>query len=134
MPSEIREGDSYTMERLIDEKYCTQRGEYRIFSTPDLVLLLEETAIEALSPRLSNSQSSVGSKVEVAHIAPTLLGQRVWCTATVTLVDRRRVVFDIQARDGVETIATGTHERFVVDLDRFSARLAEKSSAIAKTA
>jgi len=134
MRSDIREGDSYTLERLVEEKYCTQRGEYRIFSTPDLVLLLEETAMEALAPRLSDGQSSVGSKVEVAHVAPTLLGQRVWCTATVTLVDRRRVVFDIEARDDIETIATGTHERFVVDLDRFSDRLAEKSSAIAQTA
>lgn len=130
MLDDIHPGHSYTMERLVEGKYCTRRGEYQIFSTPDLVLLLEETAIEALAPHLPDTQSSVGSKVEVAHVAPTLFGQHVWCTATVTLVDRRRVVFDIQARDDVETIASGTHERFVVDLDRFSVRLAEKASAV----
>jgi predicted thioesterase len=130
MIDEIRVGDHYTMERLIEEKYCTRRGEYQIFSTPDLVLLLEETAIEALAPRLSENESSVGSKVFIAHVAPTLLGQRVWCTATVAEVDRRRIVFNIEAKDDEEPIASGTHERFVVSLEKFSARLAEKASAV----
>jgi predicted thioesterase len=131
MISELRAGEAYTLERVIEERYCTTRGEYQIFSTPDLVLLLEAAAIELLQPFLPDEQSSVGSKVEIAHSAPTLLGQTVWCTATVTEVDRRRVEFEIVARDEVDTIATGTHERFVVDLDRFSGRLAEKASAAA---
>lgn len=132
MLSEVQPGDAFTLERLIGEGDCTRRGEYQIFSTPDLVLLLEASAIELLAPHLPETQSSVGSKVDVAHVAPTLIGQRVWCTATVTLVDRRRVVFDIEAKDEVDTIATGTHERFVVDLDKFSGRLAEKAAAFAQ--
>jgi predicted thioesterase len=64
-----------------------------------------------------------------------LLGQRVWITATVTLVDRRRVVFEIEGRDDADdTIVTGTHERFVVDLDKFGARLDAKAAAVAEAA
>jgi predicted thioesterase len=54
----------------------------------------------------------------------------VTCTATVTEVDRRRIVFDITATDGVDTITSGSHERFVVDLDKFGKRLAEKAAAV----
>jgi predicted thioesterase len=126
---DIQPGLAATLERLVEERYCTRRGQYQIFSTPDLVLLLEETAIEALAPCLGAHQSSVGSRVDIAHLAPTLLGQRVRCTATVTEVDRRRVVFAIEARDDTEVIATGSHERFVVDLEKFSKRLADKAAA-----
>ena len=130
MLEDIKVGTTGTLTRLVEEKYCTTRGDYQIFSTPNLVLLLEETAIEALTPHLPSTQSSVGTRVDVAHSAATLLGQKVTCTATVTEVDRRRIVFDITATDGVESITSGSHERFVVDLDKFGARLAEKAAAL----
>lgn len=128
--ADLTVGSAATVERLVEERYCTRRGMYDIFSTPDLVLLLEETAIEALAPYLARHQSSVGSRVDVRHVAPTLKGQRVWATATVSEIDRRRVVFDIQVRDDVEDIASATHERFIIDLDKFEARLAEKAAAL----
>ena len=130
MLEDIMVGTTGTLTRLVEEKYCTTRGDHQIFSTPNLVLLLEETAIEALAPHLPPTQSSVGTRVDVAHSAATLLGQKVTCTATVTEVDRRRIVFDITATDGVESITSGSHERFVVDLDKFGARLAEKAAAL----
>jgi predicted thioesterase len=130
MLEDITVGTSGTLTRLVQEKDCTTRGDYQIFSTPNLVLLLEETAIEALAPFLPETQSSVGTEVNVAHSAATLLGQTVTCTATVTEVDRRRIVFGITATDGVDTITSGSHERFVVDLDKFGKRLAEKAAAL----
>jgi predicted thioesterase len=132
MLSELQPGATHTLERVIEERYCTTRGEYRIFATPDLVLFVEESAIELLDGYLPEGQSSVGSRIDIAHTAPTLLGQRAWCTVTVTLVDRRRVVFEVEARDDTDAIAAGTHERFVVDLDRFGDRLAEKAAAVAQ--
>ncbi|MEA2419830.1 MAG: fluoroacetyl-CoA thioesterase [Thermoleophilaceae bacterium] len=131
MLADVSSGDSHTLEWLIEEEHCTIRGEYRIFATPDLVLMVEAAAIELLAPHLPEGQSSVGSKIDIAHTAPTLLGQRVRCTATVTVVDRRRVEFDVEAHDGLDTICTGSHERFVVDLDKFGNRLAEKAAAVA---
>ena len=127
--TELAPGVSATIEMVVEKHNCTRRGDYDIFSTPELVLLLELTAIKALEPYLPPQRASVGSKVAVAHSAPTLLGQRVWSTATVTEVDRRRIMFDISIRDVIDTIGTGTHERFIVDLDKFGTRLADKAAA-----
>ncbi|MFC7331039.1 thioesterase family protein [Marinactinospora rubrisoli] len=124
----ITVGTSMTAHRAVEPRHCTERGAHRILSTPNLVLFLEETAIEALAGHIGERQSSVGSRVDIAHTAPTLCGQTVAVTATVTEVDRRRVVFEITAHDGVEQIASGGHERFVIDVDRFGARLAGKSA------
>ncbi|GAA1136146.1 thioesterase family protein [Nocardioides aquiterrae] len=131
MLEDITVGTTGTLERLITEEYCTTRGDYQIFSTPDLVLLLEAAAIEALAPHLPEGQSSVGTTIDIAHSAATLKGQTVTCTATVSEVDRRRVVFDIVATDEFDTVCTGKHERFVVDLEKFGARLAEKAEKVA---
>jgi fluoroacetyl-CoA thioesterase len=131
MLDDITAGTTGTLERLITDEYCTRRGGYQILSTPDLVLLLEAAAIEALASHLPEQQSSVGTRVDVAHSAATLKGQTVTCTATVAEVDRRRIVFDIVASDGIDTICTGSHERFVVDLEKFGARLAEKAARVA---
>jgi fluoroacetyl-CoA thioesterase len=131
MLEDITVGTTATLERLITEEYCTTRGDYQIFSTPDLVLLLEAAAIEALAPHLPDHQSSVGTTIDIAHSAATLKGQTVTCTATVTEVDRRRIVFDIVANDGIDTVCTGSHERFVVDLEKFGTRLAEKAERVA---
>jgi predicted thioesterase len=111
--SELAPGLSGTVERLVEMKYCTTRGQYDIFSTPNLVLLIEETAIDTMQPLLPETQSTVGTTVNIAHVAATLKGQKVWATTTVK-----------------EVIATGTHERFIVDLDKFEARLGEKAASL----
>jgi fluoroacetyl-CoA thioesterase len=127
---DLAPGAEGVLARTVEQQHTTRRGDYDIFSTPNLVLLLEEAAIEALAPYLGEDQASVGTKVEVAHTAATLLGQTVTATATVTEVDRRRVVFSIDVRDDVEQIGAGTHERFVIDLPGFEDRLAQKSSQL----
>jgi fluoroacetyl-CoA thioesterase len=126
----LETGVQGVLRRTVAAEHCTRRGEYDIFSTPNLVLLLEEAAIEGLAPHLRDDQASVGSKIDIAHTAPTLLGQTVTATATVTEVDRRRVVFDIRVEDDTEVIGTGTHERFVVDLPSFEDRLAAKAKQV----
>jgi fluoroacetyl-CoA thioesterase len=128
--SDIPVGASATIERLVDEKNCTQRAGYEIFSTPNLVLLIEETAIKALAPLLRSGQACVGSMIDINHSAPTLRGQVVTATATVTAVDRRRVVFDVKVRDELDQISAGKHERFIVDLDKLGGRLSEKAEKL----
>jgi fluoroacetyl-CoA thioesterase len=128
--SNVTVGASASMERLIESKYCTERFGHEIFSTPNLVLLLEETAIKALAPFLRADQACVGSTIEIAHTAPTLRGQHVTATATVAAVDRRRIQFDVEARDELDNISKGTHERFIVDQDKLAARLGEKANKL----
>jgi fluoroacetyl-CoA thioesterase len=126
----LEPGVQGVLERIVEAEHCTRRGDFDIFSTPNLVLLLEEAAIEGLAPHIRADQASVGSKVDIAHIAPTLRGQTVRATATVTEVERRRVLFDIRVEDDKELIGTGTHERFVIDLPSFEDRLAAKAEQL----
>lgn len=128
--TDIAPGTEGVLARTVEAHHTTRRGDYDIFSTPNLVLLLEEAAIEALAPHLREDQASVGTKVEIAHTAATLLGQTVTATATVTEVDRRRVVFSITVVDDLEEIGSGTHERFIIDVPGFVDRLAQKSSQL----
>ncbi|MBC2935146.1 thioesterase family protein [Nocardioides sp. zg-1228] len=128
--TELAPGTEGVLVRTVETQHTTRRGRFDIFSTPNLVLLLEEAAIEALAPYLRDDQASVGTKVELAHTAATLLGQTVTATATVTEVDRRRVVFSIKVVDDVEEIGSGTHERFIIDVPGFEDRLAQKSSRL----
>src|SRR5674476_1007742 len=77
--NELAPGADGVLEWTVEPQHTTRRGDYDIFSTPNLVRLLEEAAIEALAPYLSEDQASVGTKLEVAHTAATLLGQTVNC-------------------------------------------------------
>ena len=131
MSEALAPGVEGTLERRVGPEHCIRRGQFDVFSTPNLVLLLEEAAMEALAPFLGEDQSSVGSRVDVAHTAPTLLGQTVRATATVTEVDRRRVVFSIRVEDDVEVVGTGSHERFLVDVSRLEERLSGKRASLA---
>jgi predicted thioesterase len=100
-----------------------------VFATPAVISLLEETAIACIAPTLGEGQGSVGTHVDVRHLAATPIGMTVVARAELTDVDGRRLVFKVEARDDVEPIASGTHERFVVNsMERFLARALAKGS------
>ncbi|MFI7633519.1 thioesterase family protein [Nonomuraea sp. NPDC049400] len=128
MSDQLAPGVSAGLTWVVAERHCTRRGDHDIFSTPNLVHLIEDAAIEALTPYLADGEGSVGSKVEIAHVAPTLKGGKVTATATVTEVDRRRVTFAVVAEDANGKVGEGTHERFIINLDKFAAKLKELES------
>lgn len=103
-------------------------GAVDVFSTPSMVLLMEEAAVDALRPYIEEGESTVGSAVNVRHISPTPIGLEVTATATLTEIDGRRLVFQVEAHDGIDKIGEGTHERFLVSVDRFITRAREKST------
>ena len=103
-------------------------GQVPVYATPALVALLEEAAVNALKPLLEAGKTSVGTRVDVSHLAATPIGMIVRAQATLSKVDGRRLVFDVVAHDEVERIAEGLHERVVVDEQRFLARVQEKTS------
>src|SRR5689334_15993281 len=127
MTDSIPVGAVGTRTWIVDSTRTIQRGPAEVFSTPNMVLLMEEAAMDALAPFITTSQETVGSTVDVAHVAATPAGMTVTATATVTEVDRRRVAFEVEARDEVEVIGRGTHERFVIEVEPFVARLAKKT-------
>jgi fluoroacetyl-CoA thioesterase len=98
-----------------------------VFSTPMMILMMENAALNALRPFLEPGESAVGTVVNVRHLTATPVGQTVRAEAEVTEVDGRRIAFTVSARDEQEEIGRGTHERMVIDLKRFGARLAAKA-------
>jgi len=98
-----------------------------VLSTPRLVRLLEEAAMAAIQAGLGPGAGSVGTRVEIRHLAATPIGMRVWARAVLREVGGRRLVFDVEARDEVEKIAEGLHERFQITRARFLQRVQEKA-------
>ncbi|MCP5118357.1 MAG: thioesterase family protein [bacterium] len=99
----------------------------RVLATPFLIAQLELTARDAILPFVEDGRDSVGTRVDVKHLAATPVGMSVTFHAEVTGVDRRRVTFRVWAEDEREKISEGTHERFVIDVERFGARLKAKT-------
>jgi len=100
---------------------------FHVLSTPRLVGLLEAAAIRAVAPALPAGAGTVGTGLDVRHLAATPVGMRVRARATVRQGDGRRVVYAVEAHDEVEQVAEGTHERVQIDQARFLAKLAAKA-------
>ncbi|HYZ64138.1 MAG TPA: thioesterase family protein [Acetobacteraceae bacterium] len=98
-----------------------------VFATPMMVLLMENAALNAIRGFLEPGETAVGTAVDVVHLAATPVGHRVHANAEVIAVDGRRISFRVSARDEIEEIGRGTHERIVVQLSKFDERLAEKA-------
>jgi len=98
-----------------------------VLATPVMIMVMENAALNAIKPYLDASESALGTRVDVRHLAATPVGRRVKGEAEVTMVDGRRIEFTIQATDGTEVIGIGSHERVIIDLDKFSERLQSKS-------
>lgn len=101
-----------------------------VLSTPKVISYLERTAHQSVLPFLAEGQSSVGTLVTLRHLAASPVGMPVRFRAELVEVDRRRLRFVIEAWDAVEKIAEGEHERFIIDLSRFTQRLEEKRAKI----
>jgi fluoroacetyl-CoA thioesterase len=101
----------------------------RVLSTPNLIRLMEITARNSIKPLLDAGLDSVGTKVNIAHLAATPIGMSATFRSEVIAVDDRRVTFRVEAFDEKEKIGEGTHERAVIDVARFATRLAAKTAA-----
>ncbi len=98
----------------------------RVLSTPQMIGLMEWTCREAVQPLLDAGYDTVGTHVNVAHLAGAPIGMTVTFTAEVLAVTDRRVQFRVEARDEKEKIGEGTHERAIINIAKFATRLAEK--------
>jgi predicted thioesterase len=138
MPDELRVGQSAEITRVVTPEVTADRlgnPGAEVFATPALVALLEETAIACVAPALAAGQATVGTRIDVQHLAATPLGMKVTARAELVEIDGRRLVFKVEARDEVEPIATGTHERFILgSLERFLARARAKQDQARGTA
>jgi len=97
-----------------------------VLATPVMIMAMENAALEALKPWFDPGESAVGTRVDVLHLAATPVGRRIVAHAEVIGSNGRLIEFRVQAMEGDEEIGRGTHQRAVIDLARFTARLASR--------
>ncbi len=103
-------------------------GVLKVFATPCMLALMEKTACDSLLPYLDEGYGSVGTEVNIKHVAATPVGMTVRCESELLEVDGRRLVFSVKAWDDAGLIGEGTHERFIVNNERFQSKADGKNS------
>ena len=94
-------------------------GSLRVFATPAMAALMEKTALDSVAPFLEEGATTVGTALDIRHTAATPVGLEVVCRSTLTAVDGRRLVFSLSVEDACGPIGEGTHERAIIDCERF---------------
>ena len=105
-------------------------GALPVFGTPFLCALMEEASWKSIAPHLEEGQGTVGTKLNVSHDSATPVGMKYWAEAEVLEVDRRRVVLKVTAYDEAGAIGSGTHERFIIQSEKFLAKAEVKKAQI----
>ena len=126
---DLKTGDTATLSVTAAPEHFASKivsGTPDVFSTPALGALVEKTAAEWVGQHLSREQMTVGAQIVINHTAATPEGLTVTATVTLAAIDGRRLDFTWTARDGIDEVGNGTHQRFVVDRSRFEQRLAAK--------
>ena len=100
-----------------------------VLATPVMIMAMENAALNAIKPYFEAGESAVGSRVDVSHLAATPVGRTVTAFAEVTAATGRHIEFRVWAMDQAEEIGRGTHARVVIDLGKFTQRLAAKSTS-----
>ena len=113
-------GSSSCTVTLADTAKALGSGGLDVLSTPKLIALMENAALLAARPYLDEGMDTVGTRLDVAHLASTPVGMTVRAEAELIEIDRRRLVFSVKAWDDVELVGEGTHERFIVDMEKFT--------------
>jgi predicted thioesterase len=102
-------------------------GRVSVLATPVMISVIEAAALAAVENHLEPGKQSLGTLLEVSHIAATPVGMRVTATAELIAVEGRHLTFKVRAEDEVEVIGEGLHRRVVVDVARFDARIRDKA-------
>ena len=128
----MEKGIKFSIERKVTE-HMTARvmgsGTLDVFATPSMIALIEETAWRSVAPQLESGMATVGTLLNVAHVAPTPVGMTVKCETELTEVDGRRLVFSVKVSDECGEIGRGTHERFIINEEKVQKKADAKKEA-----
>ncbi|WP_298704007.1 thioesterase family protein [uncultured Veillonella sp.] len=100
-------------------------GALPVFATPAMCALMEEAACAAISAHLGEGESSVGTKLTITHDAPSAVGAEIMAKAEVISVENRRISFAVWAYDGDKVIGQGSHERFIINIEKFMSKISK---------
>ncbi|MGA3137972.1 MAG: thioesterase family protein [Xanthobacteraceae bacterium] len=127
--SRIAIGLKGTAELLVGPEHTAPfvgSGRIPVLATPVMINVIEAAALNAIEHLLPHEHQSLGTHLDVSHVAATPVGLRVTATAEVSQIDGRTIIFNVEARDDFEVIGGGIHRRVVVSVPRFDARIQRK--------
>lgn len=122
----IETGQKHTSEIIVNNSLSAENvgsGDMPVLATPMMMALMENAAMLAVKDSLEEGMTTVGGHIESSHLAPTKIGEKVMATAEVTKVDGKKIFFKISAYCGESLLGEGTHLRFIVDRQKFLARI-----------
>jgi len=103
-------------------------GKVDVFGTPAMIALMEEASINAVDNVLPDGYATVGTELNIKHIAATPEGMNITASAELTEIDGKKLIFKVEAFDEAEKIGEGSHKRYIIELDKFRDRVRNKSS------
>ena len=127
--SKVKPGLVGTAELVVGEEHTAPRvgsGRVPVLATPVMINLIEAASLKAAESLLPEGHQSLGTRLDVKHYAATPVGMKIKATAEVVKVDGRLIYFVVKAEDEKEPIGDGTHERVVVNVERFDKRVQRK--------
>ncbi len=126
----LNTGMEITLKELVTEDKLAVSlgsGSLRVYGTPAMLRLIEATAVALLDGKLEEGQTSVGTNLNVDHVAATPVGCEVTSRVILEDIDGRKLTFTVEVRDPAGVIGRGTHERFLVDSERFQKKADAKN-------
>ena len=130
MSKELAVGLKNEREMIVEKEHlaCSKgSGAAKVFSTPDMLLLMEGTCFKLIEEYLSDEESTVGTMANFKHMAATPMGMKVRCECELIEIDRRRLVFKVDVYDEKEKVGEGIHERFIINKAKFEAKADRKN-------
>lgn len=122
----LEKGLQHTSSRVVsaaDTARIVGSGDMDVFATPMMVALMENAALMAVASHLPEGTTTVGAHISTSHIKPSALGEAISATATLVEVDGRKLTFNVEAYDTKGKIGEGTHIRYIVDREKFLAKV-----------
>ncbi len=120
------EGSNHTSFHIVapeDTAIAQGSGQLKVLATPRLVALMENAAMLTVAPSLSPEETTVGGQIFITHLAPSAVGTEIAATAVLEKVEGRKLTFSVAAKEGDKLIGEGTHIRFIVNKEKFMAKL-----------
>ncbi len=126
MEFNLKTGIAYTAKQKVaysDTAAKYGSGLVEVFATPAMIALMENAALKTVLPYLGDEHNTVGFEVNIRHLKPTPVGMEVQCTATLSEVDGKKLVFKLVAKDEEGIIGEGTHTRYIINTKKFMDKL-----------
>jgi predicted thioesterase len=131
LPPELQPGLTGRAELVVGTNDTAPRvgsGRVAVLATPVMISVIEAAALEAVEHLLAEGKQSLGTHLDVSHLAATPVGMRLTASAELIAVEGRQLTFRVRAEDEADLVSEGTHSRVVVDVGRFDARLRQKAA------